>query len=30
MGDPEAGKWFVGDPCGICQDKAWNVQKKGW
>jgi hypothetical protein len=27
--DAEAGKMFLGPNCGLCQDSAWHVSKKG-
>ena len=27
--DEEAGKMFLGPNCGLCQDSAWHVSKKG-
>ncbi|HEX5226350.1 MAG TPA: hypothetical protein VFW44_01510 [Bryobacteraceae bacterium] len=28
-GDKEAGKMFLGENCGLCQDPKWHVEKKG-
>ena len=27
--DKEAGRMFLGPNCGLCQDSAWHVSKKG-
>ncbi|WP_243455815.1 hypothetical protein [Sphingosinicella sp. BN140058] len=28
-GDAAAGRMFTGDPCGLCKDPAWKVDRKG-
>jgi dienelactone hydrolase len=28
-GDAEAGKWFLGADCTLCQDSAWSFEAKG-
>lgn len=27
-GDETAKKWFVGEQCGLCTDKAWTIERK--
>jgi dienelactone hydrolase len=29
-GDQRAGETFNGDPCGLCREKVWNVERKNW
>ena len=30
LGDPQAGKTFMGQGCGLCRDSQWTVTRKGF